>query len=36
LTNGAPSPEAKVFIDFVLSKEGQNILQKEGLVPVND
>jgi len=36
LTKGEPEPDAKVFIDFVLSKEGQNILKKEGLVPVND
>ncbi|GAB4431212.1 MAG: phosphate ABC transporter substrate-binding protein [bacterium] len=36
LTNGKPSEHAQVFIDFVLSKEGQNILKKEGLVPVND
>lgn len=36
LTNGEPTPAAKVFIDFVLSKEGQTLLKKEGLVPVND
>ncbi len=36
LINGEPTESAKVFIDFVLSKEGQNILKKEGLVPVND
>lgn len=36
LTNGEPSNDAKKFIDYVLSKEGQNILKKEGLVPVND
>jgi len=32
LTRGAPSPDAQQFIDFVLSTEGQTILQKEGLV----
>lgn len=32
LTNGEPVNGAKSFIDFVLSKDGQNILQKEGLV----
>lgn len=36
LTNGEPNKNAKVFIDFVLSKEGQQILKKEGLIPVND
>lgn len=36
LTNGEPSQHSRTFIDFVLSKEGQNILKKEGLVPVND
>lgn len=36
LTKGKPEPDAQTFIDFVLSKEGQNILKKEGLVPVND
>jgi len=34
LTRGEPAGAAKIFIDFVLSKEGQNILRKEGLVPV--
>ncbi|MCX7770820.1 MAG: phosphate ABC transporter substrate-binding protein [Proteobacteria bacterium] len=36
LTKGKPEADAQVFIDFVLSKEGQGILKKEGLVPVND
>lgn len=36
LVNGEPSEAAKTFIDFVLSKEGQNILKKEGLVTIND
>jgi phosphate transport system substrate-binding protein len=33
LTNGPPSSEAKNFIDFVLSKEGQDLIEKEGLLP---
>lgn len=36
LTNGKPTETENVFINFVLSKEGQEILRKEGLVPVND
>lgn len=34
LTAGEPTGPAKLFIDFVLSREGQNILRKEGLVPI--
>lgn len=36
LTKGKPKAEAEAFINFVISKEGQGILKKEGLVPVND
>jgi phosphate transport system substrate-binding protein len=36
LTLGEPNKNMKVFIDFVLSREGQNILKKEGLVAVHD
>jgi len=36
LTSGEPSASARLFIDFVLSKEGQRILKKEGLIPVNE
>ncbi len=36
LTSGEPGRSAKIFIDFVLSKEGQEILRKEGLIPVNE
>jgi len=36
LTSGGPGRSAKIFIDFVLSKEGQEILRKEGLIPVNE
>ena len=36
LTSGAPDKTARLFIDFVLSKEGQGILKKEGLIPVNE
>jgi phosphate transport system substrate-binding protein len=31
-TNGAPTGDAKKFIDFVLSKEGQKIVEEEGFV----
>jgi phosphate transport system substrate-binding protein len=34
LTEGEPGESAKLFIDFVLSKEGQKILKKEGLIPI--
>ncbi|MGB9612679.1 MAG: phosphate ABC transporter substrate-binding protein [Candidatus Margulisiibacteriota bacterium] len=33
-TNGEPSGEVKSFIDFVLSEEGQKIVQKMDFVPV--
>lgn len=33
-TFGEPTGTAKIFIDFVLSRDGQNILRREGLVPV--
>ncbi|MCL2664490.1 MAG: phosphate ABC transporter substrate-binding protein [Defluviitaleaceae bacterium] len=32
ITNGAPEGDAKIFIDFALSPEGQRILSLEGLV----
>jgi len=35
LLSAEPSGAVKVFVDFVLSREGQTILRKEGLVPVN-
>ncbi len=34
LTDGDPKGETKTFIDFVLSPEGQAIVEKEKLVPV--
>ena len=34
ITKGTPGPEAQKYIDFVLSSEGQNTLEKEGLVRV--
>ena len=34
LTFGDPLGATKAFIDFVLSRDGQNILRREGLVPV--
>jgi phosphate transport system substrate-binding protein len=36
LTLGEPNKNMQVFIDYVLSREGQNILKKEGLVAVHD
>lgn len=36
LTNCPPQGEIKRFIDFVLSAEGQNLLQGEGLIPATD
>ncbi|MDD5502710.1 MAG: phosphate ABC transporter substrate-binding protein [Candidatus Thermoplasmatota archaeon] len=35
LTNGAPTGEAKAFIDFLLSADGQAIVEEEGFVPIN-
>jgi len=35
ITNGEPSQEAKAFIDFLLSSEGQKIVVEEGYIPVN-
>ena len=34
ITNGEPKGIAKDFIDFVLSEEGQRIVEEEGFVPV--
>ena len=36
LTMGQPDKHAQAFIDYVLSKTGQLILQKEGLIPAHD
>lgn len=36
LTNGHPSDTLNMFIQYVLSDDGQNLLKKEGLVSVND
>lgn len=33
VTSGEPSAEAKKFIDFTLSSEGQKLLSNEGLIP---
>ena len=33
-TFGEPSPEARAFIDFILSEEGQEIVAESGFVPV--
>jgi phosphate transport system substrate-binding protein len=32
VTKGPPSPDAQAFIDFVLSPEGQKMLESEGLI----
>jgi phosphate transport system substrate-binding protein len=34
VTSGPPGPAARAFIDFVLSDEGQALVQKEGLLPI--
>ena len=34
ITNGEPKGIAKDFIDFVLSEEGQKIVEEEGFVPI--
>jgi len=34
LTNGRPGDNTQLFIDFVLSKDGQIILKKEGLIDI--
>ena len=34
VTKGTPTGGAKEFLDFVLSAEGQAIVQKEDFVPV--
>jgi len=33
-TNGKPSGDSKAFIDFIQSKEGQALVEKEGYVPL--
>jgi phosphate transport system substrate-binding protein len=33
LTNGPPGPEARAFVDFVISPEGQKLVAEEGLIP---
>ncbi len=36
LTNGTPSGEAKAFIDFVLSEQGQELVKKHGYLKLAD
>jgi phosphate transport system substrate-binding protein len=36
VTNGELEPYAKQFVEFILSRDGQNILKKEGLVGFYD
>ncbi len=33
-TNGKPSGNVKKFVDFILSREGQNLVEEEGFVDV--
>jgi len=33
VTHGEPAQEARDFIQFILSEEGQNLIQKQGLIP---
>jgi len=33
LTRGEPGEKAKAFIDFVLSEDGQDLIEQEGLIP---
>ena len=33
-TNGAPAGDAKAFTDFVISADGQKIVQETGFVPL--
>jgi len=35
VTNGVPKGNAKLFIDFMLSAEGQKIVEKEGFIPIS-
>lgn len=34
VTNGPPKPAARDFINFVLSREGQELIEREGLIPI--
>lgn len=34
VTNGLPKPAARQFINFVLSREGQELIEREGLIAV--
>ncbi|KPQ43595.1 MAG: phosphate ABC transporter substrate-binding protein, PhoT family [Candidatus Methanoperedens nitroreducens] len=34
ITDGAPVGLEREFISFILSEKGQNIVQKEGFIPV--
>lgn len=36
LTFGEPDDDVRLFVNFVLSREGQRILKKEGLIPINE
>jgi phosphate transport system substrate-binding protein len=34
VTNGEPSGNEKIFIDWILSDEGQSLIEKSGYVPL--
>jgi phosphate transport system substrate-binding protein len=36
LTNGTPSGDAKVLVDFVLGERGQALVKKHGYLPLNE
>ena len=36
MTKGAPTTEAKAFIDFILSPEGQKIVKEHYYITVTD
>lgn len=36
ITKGEPSGDLKIFINFTLSSEGQSVLAKNGLIPLNN
>jgi phosphate transport system substrate-binding protein len=34
-TNGEPQGDAKAFVDYLLSPEGQKIVEQVGYIPLN-
>jgi len=35
ITNGAPDADEQAFLDFVLSEDGQQIVEDENFIPVS-